>query len=547
MVNESALENKNKSWALWTIIEHYADGQSKIANYEMARRLVLTEQIITNFNTGQTFIFNKQKGIYEFFGGVKIKELLTQQTQQFATKHNQSEVINHIKNMTLKEESEWEEHIPRHLIPLKNGVFNLDTGQAEPHSHHNWFIHQLPVNHNEEATCDKIQSFLQSIVESRDVPRLMDMFGLSIYHEHILEKFFILTGEGSNGKSVLLKLLEHLIGKENTSTLSLKQLCNDNFMVANTYRKLVNYGADIGSKPIHDTSLLKNYTGGDRIEVQFKNKTPFSMQPTATLIFSANKPPAFMDDSDGMFRRPEIIKFPYTFGNEKDIAEDNEVLLANPNILQEIITEEELSGLFNTAVQHLMRIRSKGALAVQKSTKELKQQYLRMSDSVHSFVNECCEPAEYHPAIKEGAIFISATGCVKNRDFQRSYERWCVEMNIHPERPEWIPRRLKSIPGWHLEVGIQDRYDSWDKREKGVRYLRLKSDTAKVRDTANTPCDTADTANPFPFESMDTNSVLKEGKGNAVSADARTQNAVSAQNADSQEPVVKHEKIEVSR
>jgi len=152
-------------------------------------------------------------------------------------------------------------------------------------------------------------NFLKEIIKEEDIISIYDIFGLTLYPQNILEKFFVLTGTGSNGKSVLINVLEHFTGIENKSAISLKQMTDDKFSVAKMYKKLLNVGADISGDIIMDASVLKSASAKDSISGQFKFGQIFDFMPSATLVFSANTPPLFKDNSDGMNRRPELISF----------------------------------------------------------------------------------------------------------------------------------------------------------------------------------------------------------------------------------------------
>jgi putative DNA primase/helicase len=70
----------------------------------------------------------------------------------------------------------------------------------------------------------------------------------------------------------------------------------------------------------------------------------------AKLIFSTNKIPETEDESDAYFRREIILSFPNRFEDGKG---------ADPNLLNKLTTEEELSGIFNVlaiALRTLLRI-----------------------------------------------------------------------------------------------------------------------------------------------------------------------------------------------
>ena len=59
------------------------------------------------------------------------------------------------------------------------------------------------------------------------------------------QKFLMLKGNGGTGKSVAVALIQHVIGNENTSSISLQDL-NKRFYATGMYGKLLNACADSG-------------------------------------------------------------------------------------------------------------------------------------------------------------------------------------------------------------------------------------------------------------------------------------------------------------
>src|SRR5208283_2759033 len=93
---------------------------------------------------------------------------------------------------------------------------------------------------------------------------------------------------------------------------------------------------------------FKMLTGGDSIGTEKKFKDEYSFVNYAKLIFSANKPPKVTDeDSYAFWRRWILIEFPNQFGDDKK----------DPEILNKLTAEAELSGLLNWALEGLARLR----------------------------------------------------------------------------------------------------------------------------------------------------------------------------------------------
>jgi len=66
------------------------------------------------------------------------------------------------------------------------------------------------------------------------------------------------------------------IGRRNYSTRSLTDLTDNTFAKAELYAKMANFGGEISSKYIKDSSVMKRITGGEEITAERKGKTGFS-------------------------------------------------------------------------------------------------------------------------------------------------------------------------------------------------------------------------------------------------------------------------------
>ncbi len=84
-----------------------------------------------------------------------------------------------------------------------------------------------------------------------------EMIGYTLFRRNELGKAFILTGQGANGKSTLLEVLNELLGEENIASVSLEEL-NHRFKTFQLEGKLANIGDDISNKYIEDNSTFKN-------------------------------------------------------------------------------------------------------------------------------------------------------------------------------------------------------------------------------------------------------------------------------------------------
>jgi phage/plasmid-associated DNA primase len=103
--------------------------------------------------------------------------------------------------------------------------------------------------------------------------------------------------------------------------------------------------ADLKAEKLTNTGTFKMLVSGDTIRAQKKHGQPFDFRNIAKLIFSAMNP-RIKWPNYAYFKRWIIILFGRIFqGEDKDT-----------NLIEELTTEEELSGLLNPAIIALKQL-----------------------------------------------------------------------------------------------------------------------------------------------------------------------------------------------
>jgi len=345
---------------------------------DVAEAIMQQHAIITLNDTEESYWFNRKKKLYESCE-VQLKALVQKMVGSETTSHFVNEVIKSIQRRTLKDRESIEP--PTELIPLNNCIYDIVGGGISDYSEETVFFKKHPVNYNPFAECPKIEKFLKEIVSEKDLPMLYEIAGYCFYRKYCIQKCFMLVGEGSNGKSVYLKLLIALLGKENVSGVSLQLLAKNRFASGNLYLKNANIYPDLDADALKSTGEIKALVGEDMIYAERKFKDSFPFLNYAKLCFSCNRLPKTSDDSDAFYRRWIIINFPNKFEKEeRDIG-----------LLDKLTTAEELSGFFNKIVESLSGLLERTVFSNEESVDAVRDYYLRLSDSTIAFLTDSCE------------------------------------------------------------------------------------------------------------------------------------------------------------
>ncbi|WP_101909135.1 DNA primase family protein [Marasmitruncus massiliensis] len=232
------------------------------------------------------------------------------------------------------------------LINLSNGILDIETLELHPHSPDYYCTVQLPMQYGPNEKCPRFEQFICEItggdMELGKV--IQEMVGYCLCHNVKADKAFFLYGNGKNGKSVLAKMIEALVGAENVSNVKLSQL-NDNFGLSSLVNKNVNISAENELLGKFDTGNFKAIISGDTVNVTRKYKDDLSTRLNCKMIMLLNTLPSTTDVTYGYFRKILIIPFTQTFDENEDKF-----------LVEKLL--RELPGILNWALEGLKRLQA---------------------------------------------------------------------------------------------------------------------------------------------------------------------------------------------
>lgn len=325
---------------------------------------------------GQLYVY--KDGIY-VSGQDELESIMIQHIPSLS-RAKRSEVLAYLQILIM----ENTESAKPNLIAFRNGVYNIETGELCPFTPEIVLTNRIPWDFNESAyseladkTLDKIACFDKQI---RTI--LNECIGSCFYRSNTLGggKAFILTGEGANGKSTFLSMIQNILGEENISSLDLKEL-DAKFQNAELFGKLANVGDDISDEFIVNASVFKKLVTGNRIQVQRKGERPFEFNNYAKMLFSANNIPRIKDKTGAVLRRLLIVPFDARFS-----AEDSDYDSA---ITYKLKAQEVMEYLIQLGVGALKEVIKRQAFTESEKVKVEVAEYEEMNNPVKSFLADC--------------------------------------------------------------------------------------------------------------------------------------------------------------
>ena len=356
--------------------------------------------IYTTRDDIKTEMWIYQEGVYVPEGKSYIKEVCRNILGEAFTTQLANQIIAKIEADTYINHDDFFNTNYIHEIPIENGILNVLNRSLEPHTPHKIFFNKLPIEYEPSAECPGIVEHLKTVLkDEEDVNVLLEIFGYLLLKEYRFEKAFMFVGYGRNGKSKTIELMKQFLGASNCSGLSLKALHEESFSLSELFGKMANLAADLSKTDLEETGMIKALIGRDTIQAKRKFLRDLNFVNHAKMVFAANELPKIYDTTDGFWTKWVLIEFPYKFVSQKiyDLANDQEkekLRIMNPDIMSKISTKEELSGLLNLALDGLNRLLDNKDFSYSKNTYQVKDLWIRKSDSFTAF---CYDHLEEDP------------------------------------------------------------------------------------------------------------------------------------------------------
>ena len=270
-------------------------------------------------------------------------------------------------------------------IAFENGVYNIFDDTFSEFSADYIITNKIGWNYNPAAYSKAADEMLNRVSCDDPLIRglLEEMIGYCFYRRNELRKAFIFTGDGSNGKSTFLSVIQSLLGEENISSLDMKEL-GDRFKTAEMVGKLANIGDDIGDEFIGNPAIFKKLVTGERVSVEQKGRDPFEFNNYSKLIFSANDIPRIKDKSGAVLDRLVIVPFNAKFtvekdGYKQDIRRD---LVGHADVMEYLI---------KLGIAGLKRILERQQFTVSTKVQDELDDYRQRNNPIIGFIRECEE------------------------------------------------------------------------------------------------------------------------------------------------------------
>jgi len=284
---------------------------------------------------------------------------------------------------------------PDLMIPLQNGVYDLENEELveyEPDMH---FTFKHNASYRPELDNKDVEAFLEDIVDTPSKRRqLKEVAGLALLPSKITDTHPILFGPGGNGKNVYIRLIKRLLGGRSDSSvwhkLDAKRLQDDKHAKAELEGKTFAYFDEFGNAT--EPRELKSMLGDDTLEVRPMHQEGYTAENRLSTLFTANELPKPKERNIGFFRRWQIIELPYRFTAEDDNHKDR---LPEDELVERHMHQEALDAFCTQLLRDVLpEFRNRGKFKAGDTPEETRQKWDEMAAPVFAFLEKFVEQGE---------------------------------------------------------------------------------------------------------------------------------------------------------
>ncbi|MCU4862542.1 phage/plasmid primase, P4 family [Bacillus cereus] len=327
------------------------------------------------------------------------------------------------------------------LFNCDNGVIDLKTGELLPHDRDLLLTKISPIKYDRNAECPNWKAFLESIFKTPAgepdyelIKYLQKAIGYSLTGVTKEQVMFFLFGNGRNGKSTFINIIQDLLGdygRQTNSDTFLKKR-NDSG-INNDVARLdgARFVSAVESEEGQQLSeaLVKQITGGEKMSARFLRQEYFEFTPEFKVFFTTNHKPIVKGSDEGIWRRIMLIPFTVTIPKDK-IDYDLPDKLA-----------KEMPGVLRWAVEGCMKWQAEG-LRAPEAVKAATAEYREDMDILAPFIDENCT---VNPSVK-----------IEAKLLYENYTKWCFQNNELDLKNRAFYRQLE-IRGFKKEKGTANK------------------------------------------------------------------------------------------
>jgi P4 family phage/plasmid primase-like protien len=277
------------------------------------------------------------------------------------------------------------------FLPIQNGKkVNLITGEIDDRKEDDYFTFECPVNivDNTEIA-DKFFTQIMPNDEHREYLRLI--LGYLLTGNMDARKFFVWYGDGSNGKSVIMKLMDKILGRlyhqcgkgifMKVGNETAEGASPDKVALIGVRAGFYSEGETADNIDLNE-SFLKMVSGKDKINARALFRAPLTFYPVCKLNLATNYKPDVNGDKS-IKERIIYIFFDSSFVDNPNPKRKNEFLKDDDFV--DSLFEQHLSQIFSWILKGSIQYYKTKTIVPPSEFAERTNKIFSLQDSITSF------------------------------------------------------------------------------------------------------------------------------------------------------------------
>lgn len=217
---------------------------------------------------------------------------------QNITTSKMKEVIEQVRIQLQNNSNYWRERNKEYIL-CNNELVSMLKDEVIPNTRTIFTDIYYPFSIMSKEEFDNFNGRAKSFMEeiscgNKETLQIMwECIGCMLAPDKPFGKIFIWYGSGANGKSLLIKLMDAIMGDFMTHANVLA--INDKFSLENVFNGVCNVTDDVGITTLKETGLLKSIIQGSSIEIKRKFKSSIWWKPNSQFILCCNDVPRIND------------------------------------------------------------------------------------------------------------------------------------------------------------------------------------------------------------------------------------------------------------
>jgi putative DNA primase/helicase len=330
------------------------------------------------------------------------------------------------------------------------------------------------VNYNKDYQNNKtIMNFLNSLMcnNQENLKYLQKILGYCLTGSTEGRSYFIFYGKGSNGKSLLLSLLDKVLTSNFYKPVSKKVFINSkdgpggSELLSLKDLRVATF-SETNSKEALNESLLKMISGGDKVQARALYREPVEFKINAKLIVCSNHKPEFNGEDLANIDRIKFLKFGARFVDNPSNHNEFKKIKDLDKILEQ---ETNLNDFFSFCVDGVELWKNdQNFQKLPEQIKKEQEQYFNENASFSSWIKEeIIITTDEKDKILRSALYDNYLKFCKDNDLTPLNKKNIIEMMASEFGP------VKKVRGdyFHYSIKlkqIEEEEEAFDLRSDGL-------------------------------------------------------------------------------